>query len=278
MVKRESFDLNDVVPKGQRNDYDWALRRRDTTADRVTVHFGDLLPALLDFIRGSESVAGCVAWVTSDPVIDALAQRPVALILNKEWILRSGDTSALAVRQRARLARLTGGILASAFPAPLCDIAPPRTKLEAVRCAGHSPRVHSRNSPLMHHKFIVRLSAGKPVAVWTGSFNFTANASSSLENAVEIHDPAVAAAYLAEFARVASISEPMEFFAGKSDPSWNRKTPAPRKPAAKKATTTTRKPAAKKAAPARKTTAKKATTTTRKPAVKKAAPARKPKG
>lgn len=270
MVRRESFDLNDVVPKGQKNDYDWALRRRDTTADRVTAHFGDLLPALLEFIRGSESIAGCVAWITSDPVIDALAQRPVALILNKEWLLRSGDTSALAVRQRARLARLNGGILASSFPSPLCDVAPPRTKLDAVRCAGHSPRVRSKNSPLMHHKFIVRLEGGKPVAVWTGSFNFTANASSSLENAVEIHDPAAASAYLSEFSRVASISEPLEFAAGKSDPSWNRKVTTVRKPAAKKAPA--KKPTPRKAPAKRKTAATKRTTTkapTRKPATAK---------
>lgn len=214
----------------------------------------------------------------SEPIIEALSSRPTALILNKEWALRSGDTSSYAVHQRERLSRLRGGMLASGFPSPLCDVAPARTKLEAVRCAGHSPRVRSQNSPLMHHKFLVRLSGGKPVAVWTGSFNFTANASSSLENAVEIHDPVIAGAYLAEFARVAAISEPLEFAAGKSDPSWNRKTPTVRKPSAK-ASNTTRKPAAKKAPTAAKTgtrkpaaartTGTKAPAKPRKPAAKK---------
>lgn len=235
----------------------------------TTAHFGDLLPALLDFIERSEAIAGCVAWLTSDRVIEMMSSRPVALVLNKEWMLRSGDTSAKAVRQRARLAQLSGGLLASGFPSPLSDVAPARTRLDAVRVAGHSPRVRNLNSPLMHHKFIVRLQGGKPVAVWTGSFNFTANASSSLENAVEIHDPAIAAAYLAEFARVAAIAEPMEFAAGKSDPSFVAKKVPARKPAAKK-TTTTRKPATKR------TTAKTASTTTRKPAAKKATTARKP--
>lgn len=207
-----------------------------------------------------------MAWLTSDPVIDALAQRPVALVLNKEWNLRSGDTSAMAVRQRAKLARLNGGILASSIPPPLCDIAPARAKLDAVRCTGHSPRVRSRNSPLMHHKFIVRLTGGKPTAVWTGSFNFTANASSSLENAVEIHDPKIAAAYLSEFSRVAALSEPLEFAAGKSDPSWGKKVPPVRKPAAKKSPA--RKPAAKKTTTRKAAPKKKAT---RKPAAKKPA-------
>ena len=278
IVKRTSFDLNDVVPRGA-STYDWSNRRRDTVGTSAVAHFGDLLPALLDFIERSEAIVGCVAWLTSDRVIGMMSSRPVALVLNKEWMLRSGDTSAKAVRQRERLGRLTGGLLASGFPSPLSDIAPPRTKLDAVRVAGHSPRVRNLNSPLMHHKFIVRLKGGKPVAVWTGSFNFTANASSSLENAVEIHDPVIAAAYLAEFARVAAIAEPLEFAAGKSDPSFvakkaparkpatRRKTTA-RKPAAKKpTTTTTRKPAAKK--PAASTAAKKTTTTARKPAAKK---------
>lgn len=191
-----------------------------------------------------------------------MSSRPVALVLNKEWMLRSGDTSAKAVRQRERLGRLTGGLLASGFPSPLSDVAPPRTKLDAVRVAGHSPRVRNLNSPLMHHKFIVRLKGGKPVAVWTGSFNFTANASSSLENAVEIHDPAIAAAYLAEFARVAAIAEPLEFAAGKSDPAFTAKKAPARKPSAKK-------PATRRKTTARKPAAKKASTTTRKPAVKK---------
>lgn len=285
IVKRTSFDLNDVAHKGA-PDYDWDNRRRDTAGASTVAHFGDLLPALLDFIERSEAIVGCVAWLTSDRVIGMMSSRPVALVLNKEWMLRSGDTSSKAVRQRERLGRLTGGLLASGFPSPLSDVAPPRTKLDAVRVAGHSPRVRNLNSPLMHHKFIVRLKGGKPVAVWTGSFNFTANASSSLENAVEIHDPVIAAAYLAEFARVAAIAEPLEFAAGKSDPSFVAKKAPARKPAAKspttrrktaakKASTTTRKPVAKKTttASAKKTST---TSTARKPAVKKTTTTAKP--
>lgn len=191
-------------------------------------------------------------------------------------MLRSSDTSNIAVRQRQRLARLTGGIRAATLPAPLGEVAPVGMILEAVRCTGHSPRVRAKNSPLMHHKFVVRLQAGKPVAVWTGSFNFTANASSSLENAVEIHDSAVAEAYLNEFARVAAISEPMEFLLGKSDPNWSAKprksedierTPKPGQGTVKKATPRKRATAKKTATTARAATAKK-TTTARKPTAK----------
>lgn len=78
------------------------------------------------------------------------------------------------------------------------------------------------HSPRMHHKFFVagHRQGRRWVAqrVWTGSFNASHNAASSIENAVVIDDPTIAAAYLDEFARVYAISEPL---------SWTSRNPRP---------------------------------------------------
>jgi phosphatidylserine/phosphatidylglycerophosphate/cardiolipin synthase-like enzyme len=209
------------------------------------VHFTGITDRLLDFIRGSDAIVGCVAWVTNRDVIAALAERPVSLIVNKEYALRSTDRKVHSQRQRQNLSELHGGLRRQDLPSPLRDIPSGPDSIEPVRCVGHITRGNTGNTPLMHSKFIVRLQRGKPVAVWTGSFNFTVNAASNIENAVEIHDKAIAAAYLDEFARVAALSEPLEFKAGKADPSWGAVLPKrvptaaaapakkrPRKPAA----------------------------------------------
>ncbi len=195
-------------------------RQRSTLTPHgvCTAHFGELHEPLLRFITASEVVVGCVAWVTSSKILDALAQRPVALVVQKEnwWKKRDARGTALA----RRYAALTGGLPASAFPDPLGTKSfrgkpvPNDAVMAPIACVGYGSG--SQFQPLMHHKFIVRCVVGPdgrlgPTAVWTGSFNFSANANDSFENAVEIHDPVVAAGYLAEFALAASLSEPMNW-------------------------------------------------------------------
>lgn len=224
MASRVSYDLNNITPSfKEASTFDWAHRHRDAETKKpgsVITHFGDLKPALLRFIEGSDAIVGCIAWITSSEMVDVLSQRPVALIVNKEPFLKpNGKTSA--ARQRATLARLQGGLRRRDFPEPLNRMFQSRTDtIDAVRCVGHTG-ARVQNAPLMHHKFAVRLTNGKPTAVWTGSFNWTVNASSSIENAVEIHDPNVAAQYLAEFARVASLSEPLDYLSSSVKPQWH---------------------------------------------------------
>lgn len=249
------YDLNSVSPTPkERCDYDWHDRHRDTTHAKpgsVITHFGDLRPALLKFIAGSDAIVGCVAWVSGSDIIDILSQRPVALIVNKEPFLKPNGRAS-AARQRENLTRLVGGLRRRDFPAPLSRMYQSRSDIiDPVRCVGHTG-ARVQNSPLMHHKFAVRLTNGKPTAVWTGSFNWTANASSSIENAIEIHDPKVAEDYLKEFARVASLSEPLDYLSSSSKPQWHigttqeaaRVPRAPRKAAAPKTggTATRKKP------------------------------------
>ena len=231
MARLTVIDLNKLKPSktpSGKGAFDWDKQDRGVTSGKTTTHFGDIATPLEQFLAGSEAIVGCVAWITSQRLVDALAGVPVALIVNKEFELRTSDAKPEPSRQRANLDRLTGGLKRSSFPAPLNQVSgAPDEAIDPVRCVGHVTRGRGTNSPLMHHKFVVRLTGGKPTAVWTGSFNFTHNAETSLENAVEIHDPAIARAYLAEWARVAALSEPLDFVAGKADPSW--KAPKARK-------------------------------------------------
>lgn len=252
-------------------------RNRDTSTPHgvATAHFGELRSRLLEFVHGSEVIVGCVAWVTEKHVLDMLAARPVALVVQKENWWKKADARSAALAQR--YAALTGGLVASMFPEPLATKTfrgkpvPNDAPLAPITCLGYGAA--SRATPLMHHKFLVRCTVAADgallaQAVWTGSFNLSANANNSFENAVEIHDATIATAYLAEFALMASLSEPMNWRFSKPTPKGPGGTPFAPLPAKPKKTTTNvvkagsrkrRKPAAKKAAAVR-------------PATKRAAP------
>lgn len=204
-----------------------ADRNRATSTPRgiCTAHFGELRRPLLEFIDHSEVVVGCVAWVTERHILEALARRPVALVVQKENWWKKTDVRGQALARR--YAALTGGLPAALFPDPLGTKTfrgkpvPNDAALAPIACVGYGSG--SQHQPLMHHKFLVRCvldgdGALLPVAVWTGSFNFSGNADRSFENAVEIHDPTIAAAYLTEFALVASVSEPMNWRLARPNP------------------------------------------------------------
>lgn len=275
-------------------------RERPSTTPRgtCTAHFGELHGPILEFIAGSEVLVGCVAWITSAKILDALASKQVSLVVQKEswWKKRDARGTTLA----RRYAALSNQLTADQLPPPLA-VKKSRGKLvmdtgalAPISCVGHGSS--SNHSPLMHHKFVVRCTVGPdgaliPLAVWTGSFNFSANANDSFENAVEIHDQAVAEAYLNEFALVASLAEPMNWRLSRPNPKGasNIAAFAPLPPAPKPTTTnvvkkgaarkrTSSRPSAKKST-ARSRPGKSATTRAPKPipAKKSTAPVRKRK-
>lgn len=188
---------------------------------RIVSRFGQLNDPLVQYIQQSEVVLGCVAWLTDWRVLDTLrGVSACAFAVQKEPMWKG--TSKRATRMRKAYQALPGGIPLSMFPSPLKHL---RARsgpdvLGAVNPVGWLPV--GRHTPLMHHKFIVRArrvgDALEPLAVWTGSFNFSQTANRGFENGVEIHSPDVADAYLREFARVAALSEPLM---------WTSREPAP---------------------------------------------------
>lgn len=256
MTRTPNIDLNTLAPAGS-NPADWTKAERSTVSGGATAHFGDVAAALERFIIDSDAVVGCVAWVSSRRFITALSCRPVSLVVNKEWDLRAGGKSTGRPRRRDALVPIPSRLTTSDFPQLLGKAA---NDIDAVRCMGHITR-GSGNQPLMHSKFLVRLTrtntrsksgtgpgTWKPTAVWTGSINLTANAENNIENGIEIDDPAIAAAYLSEWARILKLSEPLDFAAGKAEPGWDEKKRARTPPKA----TVKRKPST---TPSRKETA-----------------------
>lgn len=227
--------LHDLVATAERE------RTVPSMGGPVVAHFGELRAPLLRFIDKSDVLVGCVAWITSPPVLSALASKHVALVVQKESWWKKNDARGIALADRYNALR--GDMPARAFPEPLSRR---RTStVPAIACLGYGDTKGGRpggaTPPLMHHKFLIRCTVtGKagapdsnlePVAVWTGSFNFSGNANDSLENAVEIHDPVIAAAYLSEFAAIARVAEPMTWRLGKPAGTRARTSPDATSPA-----------------------------------------------
>ena len=83
----------------------------------------------------------------------------------------------------------------------------------------------------MHNKFLVFCKTLKgdedgdrevivPKSVWTGSFNFSKNATNSLENAVYIRDEKIAKAYFSEWSQIEGLSEPLDWESEWVAPEW----------------------------------------------------------
>jgi hypothetical protein len=228
-------EVRPVFDSGQES-YDWDNLDRQTVHSSVTAHFGDLTTRAAQFIRESEALVGCVAWLTDFNLLDALVGRPVALIVQKEDFLRpdgSEDGNAWKRTLRRKYAALSGGFERHDFPVPLSSASyAGDATLDPIRCVGNHNSARSPAMPRMHHKFLVRLepfvedahgyyaTRYRPVAVWTGSFNFSRNAGLSFENATVIESTEIAGAYLDEFSRIATLSEPLDWESDWVYPEW----------------------------------------------------------
>ena len=225
---------------------------------RTHVYFKNIEKHLIDHIKDSEVVIGCVAWLTNEQILKALAQkRGVSLILQKEDFLRP-DIS-LDRNWTSRLRRLY-----ESLPRTLdrrdfyttvlggMDDGKIDQLIDPVRCVGNYNASRQSAFPRSHHKFVLfckyimncgckscleykntflnedypvdrdkkRKDHIKPYAVWTGSFNFTKSATLSFENAVVLQDAKIVEAYFQEYSQIAALSEPLDWTATWIAPQW----------------------------------------------------------
>lgn len=210
-------DLHVAHPQLEEGTWD-SQRTRSTTMGAITTHFGDLTDPIVNFIRGSKSIVGCVAWLTAPTILKALSEVETAIVVQKEDFLRPDQGQKNSWRQslRSSYGALSNSFVRYQFPYPLgmMDYLSDST-VDPVSCVGNHNADKRAAMPRMHHKFLVRGTQSEdgfvPSAVWTGSFNLSNNGGNSFENAVEIHEVDVAQQYLKEFARVAALSEPLNW-------------------------------------------------------------------
>jgi hypothetical protein len=208
------------------------LRLRHYLSERYTggqndVYFASescsLQDVLLQHIASSDAVVGCVGWLTSKAVIDALAARPAgsSFIVDKGYVSKN----AWLVERYAAFNRRLSLNESVWDPTALHVLKPVTSALDPMRILGFAGGAAGQASPMMHHKFAVMLKreGGEliPSCVLLGSYNFSDNADRSLEFLNVSRDPVVIGAFLAEFAALyVVLSEPVTSQAALPKPEW----------------------------------------------------------
>lgn len=216
---------------------DFSCRSQDGA---TTVYFKDIEASLLKYILAADVVIGCVAWLTSEPILRALATRTaVSIVVQKEDFLRPdlGPRDNWKQRLHALYHALPQPYDRYDFPGIVGSLSVAGDiSLDPVRCVGNHNADRSAAMPRSHHKFVVfgkiipdrktpewepyQAPFFQPYAVWTGSFNFTKNATASFENAVVLTDPNIVNAFVGEWAQIVALSEPLNWQTPWAEPEW----------------------------------------------------------
>lgn len=129
--------------------------------DYTFVYFDHLEHVLMDYIRKSTVVFGCVAWLTNFEILRALARLDaVQLVVQKEDFLRpdtNGDYQGWKHRLREAYDELKCPIshheLYGGIASQLSTGVP--GYMDAVRCVGNYNSEKKPAFPRMHHKFLI---------------------------------------------------------------------------------------------------------------------------
>jgi hypothetical protein len=235
----QPLNLNDLtIPdEGQRAHWQkFSDNGTTSSGGSVTVHFRNIEQHLLDHILKAKMVVGCIAWMTSESMLQALSQVPegVSIVIQKEDFLRpdlnSRNNWKAELRRQYDSLRspperhFFGGLVGS-----LSYCSDPT--IQPVRCIGNHNADRKPAFPRMHNKFLVFCDVSddesetdnrnvNPHTVWTGSFNLTKNATMSLENALVISDYRIVEAYYREWEQILAISERIDWSKDWCEPEW----------------------------------------------------------
>jgi phosphatidylserine/phosphatidylglycerophosphate/cardiolipin synthase-like enzyme len=206
-----------------------------SSTNGVSVYFRDIENKLLSHIAEADAVFGAVAWLTSDSILDALSKlSDVSIVVQKEDFLRPDIGASNNWKQglRTKYSKLKCGLTRYSFPNILSSMSVASDpSIDPIRCVGNHNREKKPAFPRMHNKFLVFTKVLQsddeygpekiePYAVWTGSFNFTKNATKSLENALFITDRVIVEAFFNEYGQIAAMSEPLDWTSDWAEPEW----------------------------------------------------------
>ncbi len=175
-------------------DHVFRADRRPTEhrGDGYSLHFDNIVDALIDEISGADAMVACVAWLTHEALLRAASRIPASFLVQKEDFLRpdskkmsQGDLRGSYEKGPVFGSRWDLGLVGNLSYAG--DVG-----IDRVRCVGAAAKA-GVTTPKMHHKFAVFGDWGAkgadpdfgrfvPKSVAMGSFNWTNNATSSLEN------------------------------------------------------------------------------------------------
>lgn len=212
-------NLNDAVYDDHGQDKLQGLDSYALSKGGTHAYIGNLVKPLCGWIAQADLIVGCVAWMTHETVLSALAQKHCQIIVQKEDWLRPDSANSFE-RLRRQYDALDSNMYFWEYRMNYCS----SYDIQAVRCVGMHNSQRSSAFPRMHHKFIVFCRYDEevdewgnkkvkrvPFAVWTGSFNITHNGTNSRENAVVLEDPDFAEMYYSEWEQMLRLSEPLDW-------------------------------------------------------------------
>ena len=96
--QKGSFNLNNAIIRDDQSSISWHLEDYSTVGSdgKTLVFFKNLEESLIRLIRQADIVLGCVAWVTSELILKALAEKRVSRSLFRRKIF-SDLTSCPAI-------------------------------------------------------------------------------------------------------------------------------------------------------------------------------------
>jgi hypothetical protein len=206
---------------------DFSVNINNASFDSVQVLFRKQEEEIVKLIKEFKNglILGCIAWLTSKPILTALAScKNVQIVVQKEDFLRPDIGFKNTDSWRTELSKLYKAITCEMvrydFKAPMNNLsycADPT--VDAIRCVGNHNKDKNPAFPRAHHKFLIfcKITNEKylPIKVLTGSFNLTKNAVQSFENAVIFTDNSgkseLFEAFINEHHQIFAISEKLNW-------------------------------------------------------------------
>lgn len=236
------FDLNALTHYIRRKNRD-LKRPKYVRSGNIQVFFDDIEQALVEHIQKAQAVFGCVAWLTNEPILRALVGRQTSIIVQKEDFLRPDffrGQKLAEIDYYNRIRELYEQLQCTIKPWDIeemhgssitrelgyCLAMDRDGAIQPIQCLGNKRRGKAQAEALLHHKFIVLCNIRvepsikqadfvfqipEPYAVWTGSFNFSYNATRSLENGLLISDAEIAQAFFDEYLYWYPFAEPLDW-------------------------------------------------------------------
>ncbi len=180
---------------------------QDLTEAMVRPVFRNIENEIVEQIKRHDIIVGCVAWLTSVPILTALQGKSVQFVVQQEDWLRP-DSSEWSMEAQRNLYRSLSGVSNCVAGASVCGC----FDIQPIRLSG-KPKNKNRSNARMHHKFALfgnyyksddefEIGYNRFELLWTGSYNFTANATKSLENGLFVKSEEIIDAYFTEWRQV----------------------------------------------------------------------------